>query len=194
MAQVHDVAAALIERQHAQGRTIDKMQLQKLLYLVQGASIARTAKPAFRAAIRAYKHGPVVREVESTYRDVCANADPIPRVLGGNPAKLEPELSAVVDEVLDVFGTWTAPNLEKHTKDSGSPWRRARGSTPDGQPSSTEIALKDIVSWFVTHPIDPNAGEETRPRYEPGSPDPDGDIRHGRLTRHDSLESIFADG
>lgn len=42
-----DVAALIIERQHAAGRVVTTDQLQSLLYLVQGAHYVMWGGPAF---------------------------------------------------------------------------------------------------------------------------------------------------
>lgn len=48
-----DVAAFIIEEQHAAGRTVDLTQLQCLLYLTQGAHLVFWGQPAFDAPILA---------------------------------------------------------------------------------------------------------------------------------------------
>jgi len=163
MATVHDVAAALIGGQTAAGRTIDKMQLQKLLYLVQGGNLARTSRPAFTATIRAYKYGPVVTEVEDTYRSVVSGTSPIERPLGGDPARLDPATVEVVADVLAAFGEFTGPNLEKFTKKPRSPWHLARPGLDPGAPSRNPIDVNDIADWFAEHPLDPNGSSVYAP-------------------------------
>ncbi|HEX7166693.1 MAG TPA: type II toxin-antitoxin system antitoxin SocA domain-containing protein [Acidimicrobiales bacterium] len=150
----HDVAAMLIEEQTAAGRTIDKLQLQKLLYLVQGAHVAFWGERAFREPILAFQHGPVVASVERSYREAFGDAD-VDQPLGGDASRLSHELVDTVRTVLRHFGTWTGRNLTSHVKKAGSPWHQARGSRPESDVGRDEISLDAIRSWFTTHGLDP---------------------------------------
>jgi uncharacterized phage-associated protein len=164
---VHDIAALVIEEQHRAGRPIDKLQLQKLLYLVQGAHIALAGTTAFRASFKAYANGPVIEEVESSYRNVTTGRDPLPGPVGGDPSKVDPDVAETVHEVLRLFGGWEGPNLERFVKKKGAPWRIARGDLPAGAQSRNEISLRDITEWFVTHRVDPNDKAVTPPADSP---------------------------
>lgn len=155
MVTAHDVAALLIAEQHAAGNPIDKMQLQKLLYLVQGAHLELWGTAAFREPILAYAHGPVVRVVEDTYRPVTEGTEPLDQPLGGRPDRLPPEVVESVRLIVQHFGTWTAPNLESFTKRSGAPWHAARENVPPGAPSSEEIPIEAIARWFRQHGVNP---------------------------------------
>lgn len=194
MPTVHDVSAAIIERQHAAGRPIDKMQLQKLLYLVQGGHLRRTGRPAFRADFLAYRNGPVVPQVEETYRDLADDRAPLDRAAGGYPERLEADLQETVDIVLELFGGWTAPNLEHYSKRAHSPWRVARGDVPNGQPSTNVIPLADIARWFLTRPLEPNgAGGRGLPeRAEQLEREADEDIAAGRVERFNNADEFLA--
>lgn len=58
---VHDVAAAIIERHHP----IDPLKLQKLVYFAAGEYIALTGTPMFPEALEAWDHGPVVYDLDT---------------------------------------------------------------------------------------------------------------------------------
>jgi len=151
----HDVAALLINEQHAAGRTIDKMQLQKLLYLVQGANLEFWGEPAFRERLLGFRNGPVVREVESTYRDASVGRDPLALPVGGHPERLNSELVETVRTVLKYFGAWTGSNLERYVKHGDTPWQLARGRIAEHESSDVEIPLPTIAAWFRTHGVNP---------------------------------------
>lgn len=193
-ATVHDVAAAVIEAQNAAGRSIDKMQLQKLLYLIQGAHIRYTGHPAFRADFLAYKNGPVVEQVESSYRNAVDGLDSIRTPIGGKASKLDPELRHTVDAVLEIYGGWDAPNLERHTKRAESPWRVARRGIPAGASSREPIPLSDIARWFVTHPVEPTPKEvrDLPPELAEREREADEDIAAGRVRSFDGAEDFLA--
>lgn len=152
---VHDIAALIIEEQHAAGRSIDKMQLQKLLYLVQGANLTFWGEPAFREPLLAYRNGPVVSVVEETYRSATHGRRPLDRPLGGSPSRVSLEVAETVRTVLKHYGTWTATNLERFVKKPGSPWRASRRGLPLRAASRDEITLPAIAAWFDDNGIDP---------------------------------------
>ncbi len=148
MVNAHDVAAYIINEQHKADRTVDKLQLQKLLYLVLGAYYELWGESAFPNVFRGYANGPVVREVERTYHDASVGKNPIPHAIGRHPEDVSPELGETVALVLDQFGTWEGPNLEKITKRPGSPWCQARGDLLEGAHGSDPIEREWIVKWF----------------------------------------------
>lgn len=118
MANVHDIATALTKQEHAADHKIDNQQLHHLLYLTQGAAIARLGRPAFRATFRAAHNGPTVH-------------DPSPNPTTGDPSNLDNDTAEVIDEILNLFGHWPLAKLQHHTTHDDTPWRHARTNTPD---------------------------------------------------------------
>ncbi len=155
MATAHDVAAALITQQNAAGRTIDKMQLEKLLFVVQGAHCEMWGEPAFTGEFRAFKRGPVIEGVEASYRSAVEGKNPITEPLGGHPDRLPESVRETIDLVLDMYGTWTGPNLEKQVKKPGSPWTVARGDLPPDANSNIPIPNADIQAWYRRYGVQP---------------------------------------
>ena len=51
------------------GGTITNLKLQKILYYIQAESLKQYQEPLFYSKIEAWRHGPVVREVYSHYRE-----------------------------------------------------------------------------------------------------------------------------
>lgn len=155
-ATAHDVAAMLIRDQHAAGRPLDKLQLQKLLYLVQGANLELWATPAFVGAMRAYRHGPVHPGVERTYRDLAIGSAPIDRAVTGHPDRPGRAVTHSARIVLGHFGSWTAASLQRHIERHHGPWHEARSGLPDDEHSSAEISLSAMAEWFARHGVDPD--------------------------------------
>lgn len=169
MVTAHDIAALLITEQNAIGHPIDKMQLEKLLYLVQGAHLELWGTPAFREPILAYRNGPVVREIEATYREATEGTEPLSHPFGGHPERLPDQTVETVHLVLQYFGTWTGPNLERFTKRKDSPWRKARGDLPADAHSDMPIEVEHIAAWFRRHgvnPEPPRLSKEERALFE----------------------------
>jgi uncharacterized phage-associated protein len=166
MATAHDAAAFLIAEQCAAGRPIDKMQLQKLLYLAQGAHLELWGRQAFEGSFQAYTRGPVEPAVERTYRNVSPGTDPIDRVVGGDPKALTPEEADTLRLVLHHYGSWTGPNLERLVKRPGSPWQKARGGLAPDASSREPIPADTMAGWFRRHGLAP-----TPPKILPSDED-----------------------
>src|SRR3990172_2564950 len=124
-----DVAAAVIERHPG----LDQMQLHKLLYFVQAASLAWFEEPAFAERIEAWQYGPVVRRVAGLYMDF--DTDPIPAPVRGRADRLDKRLSWVVDRVVAEFGHQSGVALARLTKVDHGPWQIARGDLGPEAPS-----------------------------------------------------------
>lgn len=124
---------------------VTNLKLQKLLYYVQGWHLALFNKPAFSEEIQAWVHGPVVPEVYREYKSLRWN----PIVEETAPVELEPELKALVDEVLDVYGGDGGWELERRTH-SEAPWLEARNGLPPDAESHNVISLGAMSSYFKT--------------------------------------------
>lgn len=153
MATAHDVASLMIQKSSARGKLLDKMQLQKLLFMIQGVHLMLWNTPAMTERFLAYQRGPVVRGVEQTYRDAVKGVEPITQPIGGRPEAVSAEVSASIDLVLDTFGSWSAIELEAHVKTDGSPWRIARGDLDPSEASNAPIDVDAIRAWFAGRPL-----------------------------------------
>ena len=128
-----DVAAAVIERRPG----LDQMQLHKLLYFVQAASLAWFEEPAFSERIEAWQYGPVVRRVAGLYMDF--DADPIPVPVRGRPD------GSISNSRGSSIVCWpsSGTNLALRWRDSprsiDGPWQIARGTLGPEAPSDNEI-------------------------------------------------------
>lgn len=161
-ASAHQVAAALIAEQHRRGNRVDTIQLQSLLYLVQGVHFVLWSRPAFSDAFFASEWGPAIASVDKAYREQAASQSNIPAPV--NAEAVSAEVGETVGVVLDHFGTWSATDLQALTKDPTSPWREARSnvaSTPDSEPV---IPFERIARWFASRPLVSGAEPDERVR------------------------------
>ena len=143
-ATAFDVAAAIIEKRPGP----DQMQLHKLLYLVQAASLAWFDEPAFTDRIEAWKYGPVVRGVIAAYQEY--GNDPIKEAVDGDPSVLSERTEWIVDKIIDEYGELSGLDLAALIKRSGSPWRLVRGDLSDDANSNAEIT-RPIMNEYHRH-------------------------------------------
>lgn len=110
---VHAVADFFIRKVDREaGDDITHFKLQKLLYYSQAWHLAMYDEPLFANQFEGWVHGPVCLEVYERFRHVAWYPIP-PEDILTNPAELDANASAFLEEVWDNYGQYTAPKLEK---------------------------------------------------------------------------------
>jgi uncharacterized phage-associated protein len=140
-----DVAAALIEQHPG----LDQMQLHKLLYLTQAASLAWFDTELFDQPIEAWTWGPVVRGVAGHYKR--HKNGPISAPESGDSSRISARARGIVERILQDFGHLPGPRLAKLVKGPGTPWRESRGALPSDAASDIVIPLPLIREYHRTH-------------------------------------------
>ncbi|MFI9007390.1 type II toxin-antitoxin system antitoxin SocA domain-containing protein [Actinosynnema sp. NPDC053489] len=139
MADVHDVAAALLDATGPES----PMKLQKLLYYAQAWYLAEHGEPLFDARIEAWRRGPVVPEVYQRHQgrsEVCSWEE-------GDPRRLAGRERAVVASVVERYGHFSRHELSDMAHDE-EPWRAARGDLPESEPSSAPLSHEVMARYF----------------------------------------------
>lgn len=116
-------------------RRLTPMQVNKLSYIAHGFTLAMTNKPLFSDKVEAWRYGPVIptlyHELKGFGRKLidvlpyCKTGldDPglVKRLAFTSSAIPKPH-QHVVDQVLEVYGDWSAAGLSTKTHEKGSPW------------------------------------------------------------------------
>lgn len=128
------------------GDGISNLKLQKLVYYAQAYHLAMYGEPLFPEPVEAWEHGPVVPELYRHYR--ACGSDNIPAPCDFEPAGYDERTTALLDEVYDVFGQYSAWKLRNLTHQE-RPWIEAYG---DGTRSRVipHGAMRDFYTAFVT--------------------------------------------
>ena len=121
------------------GDVISNLKLQKLVYYAQGFTLAVTGKPLFNEPIEAWQHGPVVPDLYHKYKDHGAYGIPAPKNV--DFSKFSTETKAILDEVYDVYGQFSAWKLRNMTHEE-APWK----NTENGD----VISLSLMSEYFKT--------------------------------------------
>lgn len=116
---------------------ISNLKLQKLLYYAQGCFLATTGAPLFSDPIVAWQHGPVVEHVYHEYKHNGKNG--IVFEDDFDFSMFTPEENALLSEVYDVFGQYSAWKLRNMTHQE-TPWRDT--------PQSSVISTDKIKDYF----------------------------------------------
>lgn len=120
---------------------LSHMALHKLLYYAQRWSLCARGTPLFSDRIEAWKHGPVVPSVYTEFKQHGAEA--ITNASGSKEPELSPDERLLVRKIWRDYGQFAAWKLREMTHQE-APWRNARGSLPDDQPSTNPIPPASI--------------------------------------------------
>jgi uncharacterized phage-associated protein len=139
------VAEYFIDFSRAVGDPLTNLKLQKLLYYAQGWYLALKDKPLFHERIEAWPHGPAVPPVYGLYKGW--KWQPIGAKVSADPDDYSADVLGHLNEIMQVFGTLTAYQLERMTHRE-KPWLDARGSLPIDAPSHEVITQESMKQYF----------------------------------------------
>ena len=154
-----EIANEFIRRASAEGRSFTQMQLQKLVYIAHGWSLALTGQPLTTDHPEAWDYGPVYKSLREAVRHYGSrpvdreirNGDFLPAAFGDNPqgnasAPLTGDESAIIDRVYRDYGGYHAFQLSALTHREGTPWTTVYNG---GQGRFDAISDEAIREHFV---------------------------------------------
>lgn len=115
--------------------SITQLKLQKLLYYVQGLSLAIFGEKAYDSKILAWSYGPVVEEIYQQYHGQCKNPIDTPK----NISVIPDGLNKVIEIVVESYGQIEANKLIAITHEE-DPWRETA--------KDNEILISKIKDYF----------------------------------------------
>ena len=147
MASAYDVAKQLIHLAGAEEEPdlLSHLRLQKLLYYVQGWSLAMRDKPMFIGRIEAWANGPVVKKLYPKFAAYGFRSIPLEDI--GHPKSLTHDEMQFICQVWKSYRSFSASSLREMTH-SEAPWIEARGETAPGARSSAEITHASLKKFF----------------------------------------------
>ena len=145
MVNAVDVAKHLIWLAGQEGEMsyLTEMQVQKLLYYVQGWSLGLRGAPVFGEQFEAWPYGPVVREVNAA----LSGQAPLPVELGCE-AKLSRDEAFLVRAVWEAYKKYSPLGLSDKTH-AESPWRDARQGLEPHAGSDRVIDFEALRAFFT---------------------------------------------
>jgi uncharacterized phage-associated protein len=139
MANVNDIAAAILQRQGA----MSTWKLQKLVYYCQAWHAVWEDEALFDEPIQAWANGPVVRSLYDQHRGLF-------NVSGwrtGDPSRLTEQESTSIDAVLRTYGAMSGADLSALTHRE-PPWRDARAGLPEGERGNATVPLDAMAEYY----------------------------------------------
>lgn len=152
MASALDVAKYLILLAENEGESdrLTHLRLQKLLYFVQGWSLAMRGVPMFPERIEAWAHGPVVRDLYSLLSPF-GSRDISPDDLPYEAESLSQDDRTFIESVWNGYKDHSATSLRAMTH-SDPPWYQARAGRSSGERCENEITAETLKEYFHSLP------------------------------------------
>jgi uncharacterized phage-associated protein len=137
------VANYFLDLAKGQGKQIDPMKMQKLVYFAHGWCLALKDAPLITERIEAWQYGPVVRELYAAFADVGSGPITHPAyetrceklIVGYYAPRIDAQeeegqvdkesAKSLISEVWKVYGDFTAIQLSNLTHLPESPWAKA---------------------------------------------------------------------
>jgi uncharacterized phage-associated protein len=165
------VANYFLELAEADGKSLDPMKIQKLVYFAHGWYLAITGKPLVDEHPEAWTYGPVFRSLYHTFkvygskpieqpadvlsfdRNVRTGERPrfqrVVPTLDDSAEEADVEMAKqVIRRVWEVYGSWSAIQLSQLTHEDGGPWEVTVRENPGRK--GTDISDERIREYFVT--------------------------------------------
>ena len=130
------------------GKPVNQMWLQKLVYIAHGWNLAINSEPLINHRIEAWDGGPVIRSIWNHLRDLGRNTqDRLFGLASGLPflADLNPSEKAVIEHVWNRYGAYTGNELSQLTHQEGTPWSNAYF----GRGRNSALDQADIKQHFI---------------------------------------------
>ncbi|MDF2881994.1 MAG: hypothetical protein K0R54_2551 [Clostridiaceae bacterium] len=137
-----ELSKYIISKCTADHKPISNLQLQKILYYIQGGFYRHFKKPAFHDEITAWRHGPVVEEVYFEYNNYVASKINVNIKNNVPHFYTSSELSLInrIIERLREKSPWELVDMTHRER----PWKEA-------YVFEDKISKKSIEEWFLEH-------------------------------------------
>lgn len=149
MAKAFDVANYLIYLAQSGDEPdyLTHLRLQKLLYYVQGWSLANRGKEMFPERIEAWAHGPVVKVLYPRFKEFEKNAFAFPDPAKIPEMELDDEEREFIGEVWEEYKPFAALKLREMTHQE-PPWVNARKGFGPADRCDVEITKEAMAAYF----------------------------------------------
>ncbi|WP_264538067.1 Panacea domain-containing protein [Flavobacterium sp. N1736] len=142
------ISGEILKRAKEQGLSISNMSLQKLLFIANGAYLAKTGNPLIDEPIEVWQFGPVVKSVYHEFKNY--GSTDIKHIPSSNRLGEDKNLDATAEEalefVLEVASKLDAIQLSNWTHLPDSPWSNAKEA---GQNIISNEVMQGYFKQFI---------------------------------------------
>lgn len=134
---VEAVANWFLQKAESEGRTLDPMKLQKLIYFANGWHLTLTGNPLVNEYFEAWQHGPVVPGLYHNLKHfgggpIKGRASAYIGATGASGSPTIPPDSYIVpllERIWQIYGKFSGIQLSNITHRDGGAWQRTREQT-----------------------------------------------------------------
>ncbi len=139
------VANYFLDLASGDGKTLDPMQIQKLVYYAHGWHLAIIENPLIDENVEAWRWGPVIPSLYHEFKrfgsgPISGHAHRVRMIAGGlvlSTPRIEETIEdgsieltkAILNQIWKVYGDFTGLQLSTMTHAPGTPWAEIRGTT-----------------------------------------------------------------
>jgi uncharacterized phage-associated protein len=155
MTSAESVANAFLELARRSGKSLTNMQLQKLVYIAHGYSLAKLRQPLFHNNIHAFEWGPVIPNLYKTLRQYGAGEVKDYILTNESPISEDSAEMEIIREVWQDYGEFSGLELSALTHRTGTPWSETWRTNQFGVISDELIAeyyRQDLYERFANQP------------------------------------------
>lgn len=138
------------------GDNVTHLKVQKLLYFAQAWHMMLLDRPLFEEDMQAWAHGPVVPSVFHAFKEFGWEALPV----DGTVEDMDEESEEVLEQVVDVYGEYSAKRLEQMTH-AEDPWKLTRGDLSPEARCEEPIKLDLIHDYYLRTYAEAVNGQKT---------------------------------
>lgn len=118
-----DVAYQLLRLAAQRNLQLTPMQLIKLVYICHGWMLGFTKQPLIIEDVEAWKYGPVIPSIYHTFKSY-RNQPIIPPFFDISSQSFTDVENAILEGVLNRYGSLSGPQLSTLTHAEGTPWKQ----------------------------------------------------------------------
>ena len=161
------VANSLLDLAETRGKSLDQMQVQKLVYYAHGWHLAIKNEPLIAENVQAWAYGPVIRSLYDALRGYgkqpilgrCVESnfgsdgngelmvEEYTPSIHDDPQQIE-FTSALLERIWEVYGRYSGVQLSNKTHAEGSPWKEIFDRFDGKIPPGVVIAPEKIRDYF----------------------------------------------
>lgn len=144
---------------------IDAWRLQKLTYYSHVWALAWSGRPLVDDEFQAWSDGPVAPRLHQAnkYSRTDKTSTELP---GANPGNVTPAQQAMIDAVIDFYGSMSKPEIIERTHGE-DPWKTARGDLGPDEKCWNNIDIDEMKRFYSTQRFSGEAVPDP-PRQEIG--------------------------
>lgn len=143
MVDVMSLAQYILYKCKSNGKPINNLQLQKILYFIQGEHLAQKGMPLFNKDFEAWKYGATIRSVYSKY---CGYGVSKIIMIDKPSKKLDSKVCNFVNPIVDELRELYPWDLVKRTHSIGVAWNKVY---QNGKGENYVIPKSEIKKEFL---------------------------------------------